>query len=57
MDPIIDWLAANWQWVLVTFYVLEKVVKATPTKYDDILFDVLVSAIRRLVGKPKNRAV
>jgi len=37
--------------VLVGFYVAEKVVKLTPTKYDDILFDVVGGAIKKLVKK------
>ena len=27
-----EWLAGNWEWVLVAFYVAEKVVKLTPAK-------------------------
>lgn len=46
-----QWLLENWQYVLVGFYVAEKVVKLTPTKYDDILFDVVGGAIKKLVKK------
>lgn len=46
-----QWLLENWQYVLVGFYVAEKVVKLTPTKYDDILFDVIGGAIKKLVKK------
>ena len=46
-----QWLLANWQYVLVGFYVAEKVVKLTPTKYDDILFDVVGGAIKKLAKK------
>lgn len=46
-----QWLLNNWQYVLVGFYVAEKVVKLTPTKYDDILFDVVGGAIKKLVKK------
>jgi len=46
-----QWLLANWQYVLVGFYIAEKVVKLTPTKYDDILFDVVGGAIKKLVQK------
>jgi hypothetical protein len=46
-----QWLLSNWQYVLVGFYVAEKVVKLTPTKYDDILFDVVGGAIKKLVKK------
>jgi len=46
-----QWLLDNWQYVLVGFYIAEKVVKLTPTKYDDILFDVVGGAIKKLVKK------
>jgi hypothetical protein len=46
-----QWLLSNWQYVLVGFYIPEKVVKLTPTKYDDILFDVVGGAIKKLVKK------
>jgi hypothetical protein len=36
---------------MVVFFIAEKVVKLTPTKYDDILFDILGGAIKKLAGK------
>jgi hypothetical protein len=47
------WLAENWQYMLVVFYVAEKIVKITPTKYDDILLDIVVGAIRKMAGMGK----
>ena len=41
-----EWLAGNWEYVLVVFYALEKIVKLTPTKYDDILFDAVLRPIK-----------
>ena len=41
-----EWLAANWEYVLVAFYAIEKIVKLTPTKYDDILFDAVLKPIK-----------
>ena len=38
------WLATNWQWVLLGFMILEKVVKVSPSKKDGIikpLFDMI----------------
>ena len=32
-----EWIINNWQYLLLAFYVVEKIVKLTPTKYDDIL--------------------
>ena len=34
-----DFLTNNWEWILIGFMVLEKLVKLSPTKYDDILLD------------------
>ncbi len=34
-----DWFSDNWQWVLLFFYVAEKIVKVTPAVWDDILVD------------------
>ena len=41
-----EWIAANWEYVLVAFYAIEKIVKLTPTKYDDILFDAVLNPIK-----------
>ena len=41
-----EWIAANWEYVLVCVYALEKIVKMTPTKYDDILFDMILKPIK-----------
>lgn len=34
-----DWFLDNWQWILLIFYVAEKIVKVTPAVWDDILVD------------------
>lgn len=41
-------LIENWQYVLIFFMIAEKVVKLTPTKYDDIVLDMFLKPI---VGK------
>ena len=41
-----EWIAANWEYVLVVIYALEKIVKMTPTKYDDIVFDMILKPIK-----------
>ena len=46
-----DWISSNWQICLAVFFILEKVVKLSPTKYDDILLDVIWESIRKLVKK------
>ena len=47
-----EWLAGNWEWCLLGFMILEKVVKMSPSKKDDILFDSIVKPIFNML-KPK----
>ena len=46
-----DWLAQNWELCLAGFFILEKLVKLSPTKYDDILLDVVWDGFRKAIGK------
>jgi len=46
-----QYLADNWQYILVAFYILEKIVKLSPSKKDDILVDVLFGALKKLAKK------
>ena len=48
-----EWIAGNWEYVLVVIYALEKIVKLTPTKYDDILFDMLLKPIKEKFAPSK----
>ena len=48
-----EWIAANWEYVLVVIYAFEKIVKMTPTKYDDILFDMLLKPIKEKFSPSK----
>ena len=48
-----EWIAANWEYVLVGIYALEKIVKLTPTKYDDIIFDMILKPIKNKVMPSK----
>ena len=38
-------LLANWEWVLSALYVVEKVVKLSPSKKDDVIFDMVIKPI------------
>ena len=40
-----EWMAANREWVLLGFTILEKIVKLSPTNYDDMLFDMILKPI------------
>ena len=48
---MLEWMTANWPTVLAVFYALEKIVKLTPTKYDDILFDIIFGSVKKVIGK------
>ena len=46
------WITANWEWVLLAMYVLEKAVKLSPSKKDDVIFDmVLKPIVDKMKGK------
>ena len=47
-----EWLANNWEWCLLGFMILEKIVKLSPSKKDDIIFDSIVKPIFNML-KPK----
>ena len=46
-----DWIINNWDVCLACFFVLEKIVKLSPTKYDDILLDVIWNAAKKVIKK------
>ena len=46
-----DWIISNWEWMLLGFMVAEKLVKMSPTQYDDILLDFVCGNIKKLAKK------
>ena len=47
-----SFLTSNWEWVLLAFYVIEKIVKLSPSKKDDVIFDmVLKPVLDKIKGK------
>ena len=40
-----QWILGNWEYILLAFYVLEKVVKLSPTTKDDVIFDMVLKPI------------
>lgn len=48
---MIAWLTANWEWVLLVVFVLEKIVKMSPAKWDDIIVDGVKAILKALTGK------
>ena len=50
-----EWLQANWQYILIGFYSLEKLVKISPSNKDDILFDIVFDGLKRLMQSMANK--
>jgi hypothetical protein len=48
-----EWLTLNWEWVLLGFMILEKIVKMSPSDKDDILLDVVFQGLTKIVKKDK----
>ena len=46
-----EWLTANWEWVLLGFMILEKLVKMSPSDKDDILLDVIFQGLTKIVKR------
>tara|TARA_R110002012_G_C11529438_1_gene600326 strand:- start:252 stop:398 length:147 start_codon:yes stop_codon:yes gene_type:complete len=38
-------LTGNWEYVLLVVYVVEKLVKLSPSKKDDVVFDMILKPI------------
>ena len=38
-------LTSNWEYVLLAVYVVEKIVKLSPSKKDDVVFDMILKPI------------
>ena len=46
-----EWLTLNWEWVLLGFMILEKIVKMSPSNKDDILLDVVFKGLTKMVKR------
>jgi len=38
-------LTSNWEYILLALYVVEKLVKLSPSKKDDVIFDMILKPI------------
>ena len=50
-----EWLADNWEWCLLAFYTIEKIVKLSPSKKHDVIFDAVLKPIWESVTKNKQK--
>ena len=47
-----SFLTSNWEWFLLGLYVLEKAIKLSPSKKDDLVWDmVLKPIVDKIKGK------
>ena len=45
-------ISANWEWFLLALYVIEKVIKLSPSKKDDVVLDMVLKPLSdKLRGK------
>ena len=51
---VMEWLSQNWEWVLLIFMIAEKIVKMSPTDKDDILLDVVIEGLTKMVKGKKD---
>ena len=43
-----DWIINNWDICLLAFMILEKAVKLSPSKNDDIILDIIWNGIKNM---------
>ena len=48
-----EWLAQIWEWLLLGFYTIEKIVRLSPSKKDDVIFDMVLKPVWDAVIKKK----
>ena len=45
-------ISSNWEWFLLALYVIEKAIKLSPSKKDDLVWDmVLKPIVEKIKGK------
>jgi hypothetical protein len=45
-------ISSNWEWFLLALYVVEKAIKLSPSKKDDLIWDmVLKPIVEKIKGK------
>ena len=45
-------ITSNWEWILLALYILEKAIKLSPSKKDDLVWDMVLKPI---VDKIRNK--
>ena len=39
---MMSFITSNWEWVLLALYIVEKAVKLSPSKKDDVVWDMVI---------------
>jgi|TARA_R100000664_G_C2695198_1_gene97698 hypothetical protein len=49
---MMSFITSNWEWFLLALYVVEKVIKLSPSKKDDLIWDMVLKPIAdKIKGK------
>ena len=48
-----EWVSANWEYMLIGILCIDKLVALSPTKWDDLIRTSIKKAIYKAVGKEK----
>ena len=47
-----SFLTSNWEWCLLALYVIEKAIKLSPSKKDDLVLDMVIKpVVDKIKGK------
>ena len=46
-----DWITANWEYMLIAILSIDKIVALSPTKWDDLIWTSIKKSIYKMVGK------
>ncbi len=49
---MLSFITSNWEWLLLALYILEKAIKLSPSKKDDLVWDMVLKPI---VDKIRNK--
>ena len=53
---MMTFLTANWEWFLLGLYILEKGIKLSPSKKDDVIFDMILKPIYEAIKGKSGKA-
>lgn len=48
-----EWIINNWEWIIMGILVADKIVAATPTKWDDLILTSIKGALKSVFPTKK----